>query len=123
MPTHDYYTFLTWDEEIRHFFNLIGYEGSLAKIGQIKRPGPRKEWNFYFDCITRAFSSKCTNFDALSIMTQQIGYSLIYDTHYDFCKVLLNFIGDRLSADRETVYYVRFCLLLFNYRFPNVKIS
>lgn len=56
-------------------------------------------------------------------MTQQIGYSLLYDTHYDFGNVLLNFLGDRLSVDRRTVYYARLCQLLFSYCFPNVEIG
>lgn len=59
---------------------IIRYEGPLSKLGQLKRQSLHSEWNFYFDCITRAFSSKCTNyFDALPIMSQQIGYPLMFD--------------------------------------------
>lgn len=96
---------------------LIGYEGSLANLGQLKRPGLKKDRNLYFDCTTRAFSNKCTNFDALHIMSQQNGYSLIFYTHSDFGRILLCFISGELSVDIGTIYYARFCQLIFNY-FP-----
>lgn len=78
------------DEEMRQFLTLIRYEGSFAKLWKLKRHGLRKELNFYFECITRVFSNKFTNFDVLPIMS------------------------DRLSADRGTLYYTRFCQLIFN---------
>lgn len=56
-------------------------------------------------------------------MSHQIGYSLIFDSHYDFGKVLLCVIGDRLTTDRDTIYYARFCHLLFSYCFPNVPFA
>lgn len=89
LPTHNEYTTLVSEDDMKQFLTLIDFKGSLAKLGPLKRLSLRKEWNFYFDSIIRAFSNKCTNFDALSIMSQQIGHSLIFDTHFDFGKALL----------------------------------
>lgn len=61
-------------------------------------------------------------FNALPIITQQIGYSLIFDTYYDFGRILLYFIGDKLIADRVIVYYARFGQLIFSYYCRNVDI-
>lgn len=33
IPTHDFYTMLVGDEDMSQFLTLIGYEGSLAKLG------------------------------------------------------------------------------------------
>lgn len=65
LPNHESYTIYTGDSPMRDFFTSISYSGPLDKMGQLKRLGLRKEWNFYFDYITRAFSKNCTNFDAL----------------------------------------------------------
>lgn len=32
------------------------------------------------------------------------------------------FIGDRLSADRNMIYYARFCQLIFSYYCPNLPV-
>lgn len=61
------------------------------------------------------------HFDALSIMSQQVGHSLIFDTHYDFGRISLCFIGDKLTVDRNIVYYARFCQLIFNFCYLDVK--
>ncbi|KAL8120338.1 hypothetical protein AgCh_017494 [Apium graveolens] len=65
LPTHDSYSIFVGDAEMRIFFNEIGYDKDMKNLGQRKMNGLRKEWNFFFDCITRAFNNKCTNFDAL----------------------------------------------------------
>ncbi|KAL8089399.1 hypothetical protein AgCh_039010 [Apium graveolens] len=67
----------------------LGYEKSLSKLGQLKRPYIRREWSFFFDCITKAFANKCSNFDAIQIMSQQIGYALLNQTHFDYASVVL----------------------------------
>ncbi|KAL8120989.1 hypothetical protein AgCh_017960 [Apium graveolens] len=92
----------------------LGYEKSLAKLGQLKRAHIRKEWSFFFDCITKAFGNKCSNFDAIPIMSQHIGYAIIKQTHFDFASVVLGFIGDRMTEDRNVVYFARFCQLIYN---------
>ncbi|KAL8133959.1 hypothetical protein AgCh_009144 [Apium graveolens] len=51
--------------------NLV-YEKGLSKMGQLKRPYIRKEWSYFFDCITRAFGNKCSNFDAIPILIPTI---------------------------------------------------
>lgn len=108
LPTQQFYNTLTGNTEMKRFLTLNRYEGSIEKLGQLKRPKLRKKWNFYFDCISGAFSNKCTNFDALHIMSQNIGYSPNCNTHYDFGRILLCFIADRLCADKDTLYYARF---------------
>ncbi|KAL8133306.1 hypothetical protein AgCh_008680 [Apium graveolens] len=93
-----------------HFDNggATGYEKSLAKLGQLKRTHIRKEWSFFFDCITKAFTNKCSNFDVIPIMSQHIGYAIIHQTHFDFASAVLGFIGDRMTEDRNVVYFARF---------------
>ena len=67
LPTHTSYTSLIGDTEMRRFFTEIGYDKDLKNLGQLKRNGLRKEWNFLFDCITKAFNNKSSNFDAFPI--------------------------------------------------------
>ncbi|KAL8091585.1 hypothetical protein AgCh_034001 [Apium graveolens] len=93
----------------------LGYEQSLAKLGQLKRAHIRREWSFFFDCITKAFGNKCSNFDALPIMSQHIGYAIINQTHFDFATAIIGFIGDRMTEDRNVVYFARFCQLIYTF--------
>ncbi|KAL1803030.1 hypothetical protein ACET3Z_031677 [Daucus carota] len=92
----------------------LGYYDSLDKLGQLKRPGLRKEWSFFFDCITRAFQKKSTNWDAIPMDMLQIGYSLIYSTNFDFGRLVIRNIGERMHENRKIIYFSRFCQLLFN---------
>ncbi|MGI4673487.1 hypothetical protein ACR2XN_28890, partial [Klebsiella pneumoniae] len=64
------------------------YSGPLVKLGQVKRPHLRKEWSFFFDCITRAFGKKTTNWDAIPLDSLQIGYSLLYGSNFDFGRLI-----------------------------------
>ena len=93
----------------------LGYEGTLEKLGKLKRSFIRREWSFFFDCITKAFANKCTNFDAIPIFSQQIGYALLNHTDFDYARAVLGFIGDRMTEDRNTVYFARFCQLIYNF--------
>ena len=93
----------------------LGYERTLAKLGQLKRFYIRREWSFIFDCITKAFANKCSNFDAIPIFSQQIGYALINQTDFDYASVVLGFIGDRMIEDRNIVYFARFCQLIYSF--------
>ena len=93
----------------------LGYEQSLAKLGQLKRAHIRREWSFFFDCITKAFGNKCSNFDAIPIMSQHIGYAIINQTHFDFATAIIGFIGDRMTEDRNVVYFARFCQLIYTF--------
>ena len=93
----------------------LGYDKSLSKLGQLKRPYIRREWSFFFDCITRTFANKCSNFDAIPILSQQIEYALLNQTHFDYATAILGFIGDRLKEDPNTVYFARFCQLIYSF--------
>ena len=102
------------DTNLRGMMNALGYSESLDKLGQLKRPGLRREWSFFFDCITRAFQKKSTNWDAIPMDMLQIGYSLIYSTNFDFGRLVLRNIGERMHENRQVIYFSRFCQLLFN---------
>ena len=55
-------------------------------------------------------------------MTQQIGYSLIHGSYYDYGRVVLSFIGERINDHRNTVYYARICQLISNVCFHDIPI-
>ena len=59
-PEFSSYTIGMGDNDLLRMMREIGYSGPLTKIGQLKRPFLRKEWSFFFDCITRTFGKKCT---------------------------------------------------------------
>ncbi|KAL8126807.1 hypothetical protein AgCh_013921 [Apium graveolens] len=103
------------DSALRELMAELGYEKSLTKLGQLKRANIIREWSFFFDCITKAFGNKCSNFDAIPIMSQHIGYAIINQTHFDFATALIGFIGDRMTEDRDVVYFARFCQLIYTY--------
>ncbi|KAL8116656.1 hypothetical protein AgCh_022995 [Apium graveolens] len=103
------------DPVLQQLMASLGYEKSLGKLGQLKRANIKKEWSYFFDCITKAFANKCSNFDAIPIMSQQIGCALIHQTHFDFSSVVLGFIGDRMIENRNVVYFARFCQLIYNF--------
>ncbi|KAK1384904.1 hypothetical protein POM88_022639 [Heracleum sosnowskyi] len=119
----DAYTIVVGDTDLQRMMQAIGYTGSLAKIGQLKRPLLRKEWSFFFDCITRAFGKKCTNWDATPIDSLQIGYSLLFNSNYDFARLVLMNIGEKLTENRHVVYFSRFCQILFSACVNNVEIN
>ncbi|KAK1370927.1 hypothetical protein POM88_037019 [Heracleum sosnowskyi] len=110
------------DFELVRMMREIGYSGPLTKIGQLKRPFLRKEWSFFFDCITRAFGKKCTNWDAIPTDSLQIGYSLLYGSQFDVARLVLTNIGEKMLENRNVVYFSRFCQLIFNFCCPNVEI-
>ncbi|KAK1395219.1 hypothetical protein POM88_014275 [Heracleum sosnowskyi] len=116
------YTISVGDAELQRMMRDIGYSGSLARIGQLKRPLLRKEWSFFFDCITRAFGKKCTNWDVIPIDSLQIGYSLLYSSNFDFARLVLSNIGEKMTENRSVVYFARFCQLIFSACVPGVDI-
>ncbi|KAL8107130.1 hypothetical protein AgCh_023792 [Apium graveolens] len=103
------------DSVLQNMMVSLGYEGTLTKLGQLKRSFIRREWSFFFDCITKAFANKCSNFDAIPIFSQQIGYALLNHTDFDYARAVLGFIGDRMTEDRNTVYFARFCQLIYSF--------
>ena len=102
--------------------NFFGYSGSTERMGDLKRPNLCKEWSFFYDFITRAFGNKCSNFDAVPLFSQQIGYSLIHNLKFDIATPVLRFIGERRKENRNIVHYARFCQLIFSYCFPDVPL-
>ncbi|KAK1379200.1 hypothetical protein POM88_025944 [Heracleum sosnowskyi] len=122
-PEFSSYTIGMGDEDLIRMMRAIGYSGPLSKIGQLKRPFLRKEWSFFFDCITRTFSKKCTNWDAIPTDSLQIGYSLLFDNHFDFARLVLNNLGEKMTENRGVVYFSRFCQTLFSYCVEGVEVS
>lgn len=92
----------------------------LAKLGQLKKPGLRKEWNLYFDYITRAFSNKYTNFDSLPIISRQIRYSLSLITimtlvEYCYALIVIDYLlieGQYIMVDLVSLYLIIVSLML-----------
>ncbi|KAK1392284.1 hypothetical protein POM88_011340 [Heracleum sosnowskyi] len=111
------------DFELVRMMREIGYSGPLTKLGQLKRPLLRKEWSFFFDCITRAFGKKCTNWDAIPTDSLQIGYSLLYGGNFDVARLVLNNIGEKMNENRGVVYFARFCQLIFSECVSEVEIA
>ena len=103
------------EELLQNMMASLGYEKSLARMGTLVRKHLRKEWSFFFDCLTRAFGNKCTNFDAIPSLSQQIGYSLLHSTHFDYARTILCFIGDRMQEDPHCVYFARFVQLVYTF--------
>lgn len=80
-------------------------------MGRLTRPHLRRELNFLFDCIGRAFTSKCTNIDTITQTIEHIGYSLIHGFKFNLSYILLNFIGDRIKVDRSKSIFIDFYIL------------
>ena len=89
LPENCVYSSAVEELALQQMMANLGYEKSLAKLGQLKRPHIRREWSFFFDCITKAFANKCSNFDVIPILSQQIGDTLINQTHFDYASVVL----------------------------------
>ncbi|KAK1372833.1 hypothetical protein POM88_029026 [Heracleum sosnowskyi] len=116
------YTIAVGDDLLLRMMREIGYSGSLVKVGQLKRPFLRKEWSFFFDCITRAFGKKCTIWDAIPTESLQIGYSLLFGNNLDFVRIVLTNIGEKMQENRNVVYFSRFCQFLFTFCCHDVEI-
>ena len=107
------------ETEMREFLTQIGYTGDMRRMGRLVRTKLRKEWNFYFDCIGRCFTNKCSNFDALNHLVQHIGYSLLHNTNFDIASIILEYLGHRISEGKN-VYFARFVDLIFKYLCPDI---
>ncbi|KAK1356369.1 hypothetical protein POM88_049625 [Heracleum sosnowskyi] len=117
------FTISVGDSELIRMMREIGYSRPLTKIGQLKRPLLRKEWSFFFDCITRAFGKKCTNWDAIPTDSLQLGYSLLYGNNFDVARLVLTNIGEKMTENRSVVYFARFCQLIFSECVSGVEIA
>ena len=67
LPEHSKYNASVSTQTLRDMMNFFGYSRSTDHMGDLKRPNLCKEWNFFYDCITKAFRNKCSNFDAIPI--------------------------------------------------------
>ena len=106
------------DDLLRPMMDFLGYDDENYLLGNLKRPQLRREWSFFYDCITRAFANKSSDIDAIQILSQQIGYFLIYN----HATSIPRSISDRIEEDENTIYYARFCQLIFSSCFPAVAI-
>ena len=104
LPEHSKYHSAVSTQTLKDMMQFFGYSGSTDKMGELKRPCLCKEWSFYYDCITRAFGNKCSNFDAIPLFSQQIGYSLIHNLNFDIAPSILRFtLLDFVSLFSHTV--------------------
>ena len=106
------------DDEVKSFIESLGYIGDTSKLGKLVRAKLRKEWNFYFDCITKCFTNKSSNFDALTQTAQQIGFCLFQNTNFDFASMILEYICMRINDKRKVIYFSRFLHLIFVHLCP-----
>ena len=89
------------ETEMKNFITHIGYYGDMRRMGRLVRTKLKEEWNFYFDCIGRCFTNKCSNFDALNHLVQHIGYSLIHNANFDVASNILEYLGLRISEGKN----------------------
>ncbi|KAK1360153.1 hypothetical protein POM88_044627 [Heracleum sosnowskyi] len=54
-----------YDSTMFEFVKRLGYNGEVKRYGKLFRTKLKKEWNFFFDTISRCFLNKTSNFDAL----------------------------------------------------------
>ena len=111
------------DDEIKIFIKSLGYNGDTSKLGKLVRAKLRKERNFYFDCITKCFTNKSSNFDALTQTAQQIGYCLFNNTDFDYASLILEYISMRLNDKRQIIYFSRFLHLIFLHLIPDAVLQ
>ena len=108
------------DDEIKSFIESLGYNGDTSKLGKLVRAKLRKEWNFYFDCITKCFTNKSSNFDALTQTAQHIGFCLFQNTDFDFASMIIEYISMRINDKRQVIYFSRFLHLICVHLIPDV---
>ncbi|KAK1380079.1 hypothetical protein POM88_026823 [Heracleum sosnowskyi] len=108
------------DSALFEFVKKLGYNGEVKRYGNLFRTKLKKEWNFFFDTISRCFLNKTSNFDALPSGSLKIGYSLIHSTVFDYGSFILKALSDRKSDKLGSVCFLRFLQLIFNHLCPNV---
>ncbi|KAK1360911.1 hypothetical protein POM88_045385 [Heracleum sosnowskyi] len=85
------------DSTLFEFVTKLGYNGEVKIYGNLFRTKLKKEYNYFFDTISRCFLNKTSNFDALPPGSLKIGYSLIYSTVFDYGSFILKALSDRKS--------------------------
>lgn len=95
--------------------------GSMTRLG-LRMANLRRECNVFFDCIRRTLiASKCTNFDVITQISQQIEYSLIIGTNFDIGHNIVNPIGERINSYANNIYFTLYIQLIFTKSCPNVN--
>ncbi|KAK1362943.1 hypothetical protein POM88_038504 [Heracleum sosnowskyi] len=87
------------DSTLFEFVTKLGYNGEVKRYGNLFRTKLKREWNFFFDTISRCFLNKTSNFDALLSGSLKIGYSLIYSQVFDYGSFVLKALSDRKAED------------------------
>ncbi|KAK1359862.1 hypothetical protein POM88_044336 [Heracleum sosnowskyi] len=108
------------DSTLFEFVTKLGYNGEVKRYGNLFRTKLKREWNFFFDTISRCFLNKTSNFDALPSGSLKIGSSLIHSTVFDYGSLILKALSDRKSDKLGSVCFLRFLQLIFNHLCPNV---
>ncbi|KAK1387595.1 hypothetical protein POM88_015773 [Heracleum sosnowskyi] len=106
------------DSTLFEFVAKLGYNGEVKRYGNLFRTKLKKEWNFFFDTISRCFLNKTSNVDALPSGSLKIGYSLIHSTVFDYGTFVLKALSDRKSDKLGSVCFLRFFQLIFNHLCP-----
>ena len=108
------------DSTLFELVTKLGYIGEAKRFGNLFRTKLKKEWNFFFDTISRCFLNKTSNFDALPSGSLKIGYSLIYSTVFDFGTFVLKALSERKSDKYGYVCFIRFFQLIFSHMCPDI---
>lgn len=107
------------DSDLLQFDVSLGYNGDPKKFGSLFRTKLKREWNFFFDTISRCFLNKVSNFDALPTASVKIGYSLFHDSAFNYGSFILKALTDRKMDKLGFVCFIRFLQLIFNHFCPN----
>ena len=107
------------DSELFELVTKLGYNGEAKRFGNLFRTKLKKEWNFFFDTISRCFLNKTSNFDALPSGSLKIGYSLIFSTTFDYGSFVLKALSERKADKYGYVCFIRFFQLIFSHMCPD----
>ncbi|KAK1378014.1 hypothetical protein POM88_024758 [Heracleum sosnowskyi] len=108
------------DSTLFEFVTKLGYNGEVKRYGNLFRTKLKREWNFFFDTISRCFLNKTSNFDALPSGSLKIAYSLIYSQVFDYGSFVLKALSDRKADKLGYVCFIRFFQLIFCHLCHNV---
>ncbi|KAL8107972.1 hypothetical protein AgCh_024400 [Apium graveolens] len=109
---------LPTNEEISCMLSSINYTSRtspLGLIGPISRACLRKEWSYFFDTLTRVFTSKYGGCEDITMNVQKIAYSLMYGRTIDIGSLLLPKISEKLGNKgnrSKVIYYARFLMII-----------
>lgn len=120
---------LPTNEEISGMLSSIKYTSRtspIGHIGPISRRYLRKEWSYFFDTLTRAFTSKYGGYDDITKSVLKIAYSLIYGRTIDIGSLLLSKISKKLGNKgnrSKVIYFARFLMIIANHLCKKLSIK